>query len=450
MPRPVLKTIGQRPPRNPLWANREAFFSDVGLFILGAVGYGSINVVGSLPGSEVLILPMLPVILLARGRRAFNREYLWFYLLNIGWLLGTLISDTFHDSPREVRLKGAARVIFFVLDFTALAVLLNNNTRRLIIFALSIACLMYMGSRSFRGAFTEEWKFGLCEVVAIGAFLISSYYYGQKRYSVCLAISAAVAALNLIYGARSQLVVILVASVLILPIFKQDRHSNVMQGRLRIVALLALAGGAAYLANESIKYAALHGFFDDSTREKFEHQSHGDLGVLVGGRPETLVAIQAIIDQPILGHGSFPYEPKYMQLKQDIQYEHGYSDTDEPDESVVPVIPTHSHLTMAWVESGILGGICWLYILVMVSRAALHLSSARPAMAPLYGYFLVNFMWDILYSPFGSVNRMLGRLLYLLSYSVLKMPASVARPERRFGLLPRRVAAIRTMARGTS
>jgi hypothetical protein len=420
MRKPNLKPIGQRPPKNPLWANREAFFSDVGLFALGAAGAFSVNLVGSLPGNEIVIFPMLPVILLARGRRAFNREYLWYYVLALAWLLGTLIADVQNNSPAEVRLKGTARVIFFALDFTALAVLLNNKTRRLIIFAISIAFIMYMGSRSFRGLWLEEWKFGIAKTLAIGAMLASSYFYARNRYLICLAISLALAALNLIYGFRSELLVVMVAAVLVLPIFDRERGGNVLRDRLKTGALLALVCAVAYLANASIKYAAAKGFFDQTTREKFEAQAHGDLGVLVGGRPETLVAIQAIIDRPIIGHGSFPWEPKYQQMEQDIQYEHGYSDTDEPDESVSSVIPTHSHLTMAWVESGILGGICWIYILVLVVRSLLHLSSLRPLMAPLYSYFLVSFVWDILYSPFGSVNRMLGAYFILLSCSILK------------------------------
>src|ERR1035438_2638530 len=169
--------------------------------------------------------------------------------------------------------------------------------------------------------------------------------------------------------------------------------------------MLFLACLAAYGANASIKYAAKSGVFDESTQAKFEGQESGDYGVLVGGRPETLVAIQAIRDSPIFGHGSFPYGLKYVQMKQDIQYEHGYSDSDTPEEVEYPVIPTHSHLTLAWVEGGILGGICWIYILVLTLRAVLRLSSLRPHLAPLYSYLLVSFLWDILYSPFGSVNR---------------------------------------------
>ena len=453
MRKPTFKPIGLRPPKKPIWANREAFFSDAGLFLLGAAGAFSVNLVGQLPGNEILIFPMLPVILLARGRRAFNRTYLWYYVLAFAWLLGTLIADVANNSPTEVRLKGTARVIFFALDFTALAVLLNNKTRRLIIFSISIAFIMYMGSRGFRGLFELEWKFGISQSLAIGALLVSSYFYGRKRYWICVAISIGLAALNLRYGFRSQLLVVMVSAVLILPIFDRQRGSDVVRGRLKIVALLILAAGAAYLSNASIKYAAAKGFFDQSTNEKFTAQAQGDLGVLVGGRPETLVAIQAIIDRPIIGHGSFPWEPKYMQLKQDIQYEHGYSETDEPDEGVSSVIPTHSHLTMAWVESGILGGLCWIFILVLVIRSVLQLSSSRPTMAPLYSYFLVGFIWDILYSPFGSVNRMLGAYYILLSYGILRDSAAEALVARRkrFASLPgRRGLPIPSVARSIS
>jgi O-antigen ligase len=144
--------------------------------------------------------------------------------------------------------------------------------------------------------------------------------------------------------------------------------------------------------------------------------------VLVGGRPETLVALQAIRDSPFWGHGSFPFGLKYVQLQQDIQYEHGYVDSDQAEEAEYPVIPTHSHLTMAWVEGGMLGGICWIYILVLVIRALIRLTTSRPPLAPLFAYLMVNFLWDILYSPFGSVNRMHAAFLILLSYSILKTP----------------------------
>ena len=418
------RRIGYRPRPQPLWASREAFFTEAGLYLIGAAGLYSANFVGALPGCEVLLLPVLPVLLLARGKRAFDRRYLWFYILTGAWLLGTLISDAYNGIGAFNRAKGIARVVFFALDFMALAILLNNKTRRFIVFTLSFTTVMFVGSLQFRGDFSLEWKFGVAQGVAVLALLVSSYFYARRRYWICFLLSMILAGLNLRYGFRSQLVVQLVAAVLILPLFDEARTwrsgSQVAQKRWKVAVLLVLAGGAAYAANAAIRYGSSIGLFDESTSAKFVGQASGDYGVLVGGRPETLVAIQAIRDAPILGHGSFPYGQKYVQLKQDIQYEHGYSDSDEPIEEDYPVIPTHSHLTMAWVEGGILGGVCWIYIFALTVRSLLILNSLRPNLAPLYSYFLVSFLWDILYSPFGSVNRIWGAFFILLSYFILK------------------------------
>jgi hypothetical protein len=198
--------------------------------------------------------------------------------------------------------------------------------------------------------------------------------------------------------------------------------------------LLTLAGGAAFLANQAIKFAAGKGLFEESVSQKFETQSGGRFGVLVGGRPETLVAIQAIRDSPIIGHGSFAVDPKYLELKQDIQYEYGYANTDDPEDSEEPTIPTHSHLTMAWVESGILGGLLWMYLLVLTIRGVLVIPFLRPNFAPLYCYMLMNFVWDIVYSPFGNVNRIWAAYTIIICYFLLKTSA----PNDRSSSLPRR------------
>ena len=424
------RLIGRRPRRKSLWSSTESFFTEAGLFIFGAAGAYSVNLVGALPFCEVLLFPMLPVLFLVQGKRAFRREYLLFYVVTGAWLLGTVIADTYNNIGGYNWIKGLARVAFFALDFMALAILINDKTRRLIIFALSIAAIMLAGSWQFKSDFNIQWKFGLAQSTGTVALLISSYYYSRRRYWVCFLISLILGGLSLAYGFRSQLAIVFVSAALILPLSNQarQRHGDRRGGQdtFRILILLVLAGGAAYAANAAIKYAAERGFFDESTRAKFETQSKGDYGVLVGGRPETLVAIQAIIDAPILGHGSFAYGEKYVELKQDIMYKHGYTESDSPEVLDYPTIPTHSHLTLAWVEGGILGGICWIYILVLTIRGILRLSALRPNLSPLYCYLLVSFLWDILYSPFGSVNRIIAAYYILLTYHLLKTPAREA------------------------
>jgi O-antigen ligase len=421
----TVRTLGRRPRRPALWSSRQAFFTDLTIFVLGAAGVYSFGLVGALPGNEILLIPLLPVLLVYRGGRAFNREYLWFLILVAAWLLGTLVADAYIDNFAVNRMKGIARVVFFAFDFMALAILINHKTRRMIVFTLSIVAVFVASGREFGGDFLTQWKFGYSSALTILALLAASYYNARNKYKTCIFIFLLLGVLNLYFAFRSQVVIILIAVALTLPIFENQRLLGRRQTRptpskLRPFILLALAIGAILIANEAIKFVATEGFLGENISSKFQTQSSGKLGVLVGGRPETLVAIQAIIDRPIIGHGSFAADPKYFALKQDLQYEYGYSDTDVPDEE--GGIPTHSHLTMAWVESGIFGGLLWLYILVLTLRAILQTAIHRQPLSPLYCYFLVNFVWDILFSPFGSVNRLWGAYFVLVSYDLLKTP----------------------------
>ena len=96
--------------------------------------------------------------------------------------------------------------------------------------------------------------------------------------------------------------------------------------------------------------------------------------------------------------------------KQQLQYEYGYSDTDTPEEVDISCntnsLPPHNGL-------GRIRDIGWsaldLHPCADLARA-FPVAVTRPNLAPLYSYLLVNFVWDILYSPFGSVNRMVGGL----------------------------------------
>ena len=441
MPSVIARQFGRRPRRKPLWSSRDAFFTDLGIFLLGVAGAYSFNLVGALPGNEILMLPLLPLALLAKGSRAFRREYLLFYILTGGWLLGTIVGDLYLGMPSVNRLKGVARVVFFAFDFMLLAILINNKARRRIVFALSIVVVMFIFSRDFRADLLTEWKFGVSTSVTLLALLVCSYYYAKQKYRYCLVIYLVLVVLNLKFAFRSQMVVDLVALVLTIPIFDgaANRSSSAVKV-LKPILLLAMAGGAAFLASQTIKYAAMQGFFSEDVADKFRTQSQGKLGVLFGGRPETLVAIQAIRDSPIVGHGSFATDQRYVNLKADLLYENGYSEADEP-EDLEGGIPTHSHLTAAWVESGILGGVLWIYVLVLVIRAIQRITVVRLPLSPLYCYFLVNFVWDIIYSPFGSINRLWGAFFILLSLDLLRSPVKVVPSalQRPKNLTPTRV-----------
>jgi hypothetical protein len=456
---PVTAANWPRRRRVPLWPSSEIFYNDLAIVILSSSAMLTVNLVGSLPGCEVVVLLMLPFLLLRKGNRAFRREYLWFYLLLGLWLFGTVCADLYLSSPIIKSAKGIARVVFLGFDFTTLVILINGKTRGKIAFTLGFIPVMLYIAFAFRGDFLVAWKFGLGYAITLMALLVACHYYAQRRHWIYVSIALGMAALNLIFASRSQVAIDLISLVLVLPIF--GRKSTLQDGRgksaqtLRIIVTLTFACAAAYAANQAIKFAANHDFFDASIQGKFQTQEEGRLGVLVGGRPETLVAIQAILDSPFLGHGSFAVDPKYNSLQQDIEYENGYTASDAPPDEEDAGIPAHSHLTQSWIESGVFGGIFWMYILVLTSRGILLLISRSSPMAPLYSFLLVGFVWDILYSPMGSFDRLWGAFAMLITYDLVKASSLEDRlsrtpmVENRWAIRPR-ASAVRTryIARG--
>jgi len=137
----------------------------------------------------------------------------------------------------------------------------------MIVFAISIAAVMVFYGQEFKGDFLTEWKFGFSSAVTILALLAASYHNAKQRYKICAFTFFVLAALNLLFAFRSQMVIILVAGALTTPIFENRRPLNRRQIRpkasnFRALILLALAGWAIFIANQAIKLAATQGLLD--------------------------------------------------------------------------------------------------------------------------------------------------------------------------------------------
>ena len=126
--------------------------------------------------------------------------------------------------------------------------------------------------------------------------------------------------------------------------------------------------------------AASSGLLGADAQARYYAQT-GSLGVLIGGRSEILVSTQAVIDSPVLGHGSWAKDFKYVDLLAELRGSLGYDVQVDPQD--VGLIPTHSYILGAWVEGGFLGALFWLAIAVVAIRLLLVLLGAREALAPL-------------------------------------------------------------------
>ena len=188
--------------------------------------------------------------------------------------------------------------------------------------------------------------------------------------------------------------------------------------------------------------AANAGLFSENDQAKFDQQSQGKLGIIFGGRPEGLVAARAIMDSPILGHGSYAVDYKYYELLQEYRYRFGYAEGDDAEDVEDPGIPTHSHLTMSWVEGGFLASLFWFYMLMLIAGCIIHLTETPHPLGPFYMYLLISLTWDILFSPFGLTRRIWEAFFLLIMINLLRSkPAQRAEricgsEQKRLGFRP--------------
>jgi hypothetical protein len=98
------------------------------------------------------------------------------------------------------------------------------------------------------------------------------------------------------------------------------------------------------------------------------------------------------------------------------------------------LIPGHSHIIGAWIWSGILGLVFWIFMVWVVLKAIFRVTTLKPRLAPVYTWFLISMFWDIWFSPFASTRRLTEAFLIVVMMDLPPVKRfAVARPWNGFG-----------------
>ena len=193
------------------------------------------------------------------------------------------------------------------------------------------------------------------------------------------------------------------------------------------LAALAIAAGLA--ADGLVHLATSAGLLGADAQAKNESELQGKAGLLLGGRPEILVSSRAVMDSPILGHGSYAKDFKYVEMLVDLQTRMGLPPEEsmwDLEEGGSGLIPAHSHLMSAWVYAGVLGAVFWIYLWPLTLKGILKVAILKPPLTPIYTYMLIGLLWDILFSPFGAQVRVTCAFLIIVLVDLLRPATSVA------------------------
>jgi hypothetical protein len=377
---------------------------DVWAFLVPAVSFAQVTVVGQLYISELLMLVMLPWLWSARGRLPVPR---WFVVLWAGWLLSQIVTDIVVGSVFEDFSRGWAAIVFTLTDLAAILVL-AATPRRARLFALGLATSGILGYFIAPSIFAADypWKFafGLPVAFVLAAFLSGSI--GNRLPLLSAGGFVSFGGLNLLLGFRNLGgISLLTAGYLLLIAFAGRRQAVLSVSIWRTTAGLLLLAVGVLGTLQLYDVAASQGLLGSAAQAEYQSQS-GALGVLIGGREEILASTQAVIDSPILGHGSWAKDLKYVDLLMQRLSDLGYvAATNYYDSGL---IPTHSYLMGSWVWAGFLGAVFWLGVLAVVVWLLANLYVFRLELAPLVVFFAMLLLWNTAFSPYGADARVLA------------------------------------------
>lgn len=390
------------------------------LFAIGLSAIVRVELVGTLFLSDFLLL-------LAAGSALFKansgtpwKQAMPFLTLALVWLLSAIVTDLVRGSPFENYSRGWAKIVFFMISFVGLLSLTGTKIDRLMSYfaglSLGTIIMTTVAPNEFQAG--APWKFGYSLPVGMLTAMLASLPLKREKLGVAkpVGLLALMGLINLVLNFRSHYVILMGAAGL----SGLTSFASRVAPKRRFVTpaiMFAIVAGAAIAgwgAAASYSYLAESGALGDKARVKYEMQTSGEMGLLLGGRSESLGSFQAIVDSPLLGHGSWAEDRYYAALRilkmreMGVQTQ-GYISSD--------LIPTHSYLVGAWVEAGVLGAVFWFFVLGYAVVAMFRVIDVRSTATPFIAYLIVYLLWNIPFSPFGSDVRFFvaGQLCVLIA-----------------------------------
>ncbi|MGB9152303.1 MAG: hypothetical protein WCD70_04360, partial [Alphaproteobacteria bacterium] len=359
-------------------------------------------------------------------------------ILCLLWLASQCVTDSVRHSAFADYARGWSNIGMTVVNFAALCTLLYGRPRRLMLYGwglvLGKVLAYFISPNIFAGEY--PWKFGFAFPVTWAVFLFASREKCRGHWPITL--SASIGIINVVAGARS-LGGICLAAAIYLAITRHMRKKGAVSFTLKPRAMVMIAASIVISAAGVLwayQYAAGSGILGWHAQEKYESQSSGQYGMLLGGRVEMLGYLPAIYDSPLLGHGSWAKDPTYLIAERQALALMGYNFAEDisPDDLEEGLIPTHSYIFGAWVDAGILGAIFWGWVWVLTARVLMRVYPATAVLLPFVAFIAFELLWDLLFSPYGAEWRIIVPF-----YIVILMTCSDMVPRNAARAAPRGV-----------
>lgn len=374
---------------------------DVFSFVAPALQFVQIHFVGVLQATDLVLLAALPIAVIRHPERLKQKPVPTILTLGGFWLIAQIVTDMVRSSAPEDYLRGWSKILLVLVSFIVLWTVVCRSRRRFVLYGLGAAVggILTLYISPSDQMLDSPWKFGMSGPLTMLVVIVAAHSV-KHRYVGILVPMVILAVVHCFANTRSLgLICFITAVYSVFQISTAGNHRRPSGLRLALLGGVVAAGMLGFTALYS--HYVEQGVFGEYAQRKFESQN-GEGGLLLGGRSEILASGQAILDSPLLGHGSWARDPKYAAILDEKRTALGYK-TFEHGKSG-DLIPAHSHVFGAWVESGFAGAAFWLFVLGYAIRSLLRISGSEPLL-PLFAFVGFVLVWDILFSPISPERR---------------------------------------------
>jgi hypothetical protein len=388
------------PARASFFPSVEAIsIADIFCLFVPVFQFVQFQAAGSLLLSDLLILAALPMAIARHAPRLRQKPMPILLALGLFWLIAQITTDLIRNTPPEDYFRGWLKICFVLANFTVVWLVVCTSQRRFVLYGvgLAIGTLLSFYMHPSEDALSAPWKFGIGIPVTMLVALFAAQFRKHRYLGILLPLTL-LAVVHAFEDFRILAVISFISAIYSLFLMSANREQF---GRSRLALLaLTVAGGIMAFTVVYSHYAEL-GVFGEYAQQKLEAQS-GEGGLLLGGRSEILASGPAILDSPLLGHGSWARDSTYGAILVDRRADLGYKSFQSGKSD--DLIPTHSYLFGSWVDAGVMGGVFWLFMLGFTLKTILSASGTEPLL-PLFAFLGLMLSWDTLFSPLGTPTR---------------------------------------------
>lgn len=398
------------------------------LFFVGALRKYDVTIIARLPVGELLAFASIPFLIHGGLIQRYKRPVMYFVGLFLIWSLGIVLSDLLNEFVFLRFIRGLMKPLFsclWMLFF--IGVLSRRRAPQAFMFyivgGLFAAVQNWLMPTSFEAEYMatggyEALAFGIGPAIASLNSVIANLLYGY--HPLLAAVSYFMSAVVKVVmgsprsGIAMQLLVVSFICYLWWRVRILKRPIRLSLGRLipasMLLGVLCLAIYYTYV------FIAGQGWMGELQHAKLLAQQQtifgtNPLGLLLDGRTAVFGAILAIIDNPLLGYGSWT-----AWMMTDYYYE-AVSLVGTNSGKLRMIMNAdyagigHSVLFQGWVENGILAATALLVVGWTSLKQFIRLMESNVPYAPYFIALFISFCWSYFFSPFGTGTRFMIGLI---------------------------------------